>query len=77
MAYFISINYGQQPAISNDTEGGSAPTADVYVAIGQGGQPVTGLSRDSICKLLQSIENYIRSDDPHNGGANVLSGLIP
>ena len=77
MSYFIGINYGQQPMISNDIEGGSAPTADVYVAIGQGGEPVIGMSRDSVCKLLQSIENYIRSDDPHAGGGNVLSGMIP
>ncbi|HZR03625.1 MAG TPA: hypothetical protein VFA81_10690 [Burkholderiales bacterium] len=78
MAYYISINYGQEPMISNDVEGGSAPSAaDVYVAIGTGGQPVSNMSRDSICQLLQSIENYIRSDDPHKGGANVLAGLTP
>ena len=77
MAYYLSLNYGQQPTFANDAEGGTVPSADIYVAIGTGGASVNGMSRDSICKVLQSFENYIRSDDPHNGGGNVLSLLAP
>lgn len=75
MAYFIGMSLGQPLQISSDTEGGGAPTTDVYVAIGAGGQPPNGMSRTMLRSLLQVIENYITSDDPHNGGANVLSTL--
>jgi hypothetical protein len=76
MAYFVGMSQGQQLSVSSDTEGGSAPTADVYVTIGSGNAAVGSLSRYQVLQMIETLKQYIASDAPPNG-ANLLSSLLP
>lgn len=70
--YYVSMNKGTQRANANVTEGTSAPTADVYVAIGAN-TAIASLSRTEIADALLQLLNYIRSDgQAAGGGAAVL-----
>lgn len=76
MTYFVGMSQGQQLSITSDAEGGSAPTADVYVAIGGGNAAVTSLSRYQVLQMLETLKQFVASDAPPNG-ADVMSQLLP
>lgn len=74
--YYISISHGAVGSGANKTsvtEGTSAPTADVYVAIGAS-TPVSLLSRSEIRQKLKALVNWVESDgkDP---GANAAATI--
>jgi hypothetical protein len=72
---FISINQGQQLTNPSVAEGTSAPTADVYIAIGTGNVAPAGLSRFQVKLMIDVLKNYLNSDAPPFG-SNIL-GLAP
>jgi hypothetical protein len=75
MTYYVSANYGTQPILSDDSEGNSLPVADVIVVIGGGNSSLANMSRSSVLAILESLEQFIRSDaTPY--GSDLLSQLI-
>ncbi len=73
--FYMSINAGILEIASDVVEGTSPPTASVAVEINTTAFPTLGYA--DCLAMLQTIENYIRTDSNAPAGTSVLALAKP